>query len=67
MSDRDIDANYIEDWYDETTQCKNCTSFCVVDGKRICLTSTDKTPTEILEESGETPPNSHCDYFQAKD
>lgn len=67
MPDRDIDSEFVRDWENEATQCRHCTSFRVKDGKSICLTSDDKSFEEVLEEFGETAPNSHCDYFQAVD
>ena len=67
MPDRDIDSEFVSEWDNEATQCKNCASFRSRDGQSICQTTDDKLFEEILEENGETAPNSHCDYFQSKD
>jgi hypothetical protein len=67
MADRDIDSDFKSEWENEATQCKNCKSFRVKDGKSICLIVDDKTFEEILDENGETAPTSHCDYFQSLD
>jgi len=53
----EIESDYKENWYDEKTQCQNCTSFIMgADGKYYCN-----------EGKCEVPPDSHCDFFQAID
>lgn len=52
----EIEANFVEDWYNEKNQCKNCTSFVAEDGKYFCTEAKD----EVL-------PTAHCDFFQSRD
>ncbi|MFA5184629.1 MAG: hypothetical protein WC456_03855 [Patescibacteria group bacterium] len=49
-------AEYVEDWANENTQCHRCTSFSVENGAGYCR-----------EAQGEVPETAHCDYFQARD
>jgi len=67
MSDRNLDSEFVNNWGNEATQCQKCTSFYSHDGKCVCVTSSDKTFEELLEENGEIQPDSHCDYFQSID
>lgn len=62
MSD---DVNYVANWEDEATQCKNCKSFQFHDGKNACVPQ-GKTFAGALEEYGEVSPTGHCNYFVAK-
>ena len=59
------DVNYLADWSEEATQCKNCRSFQSQDGKNACVPP-DKTFEAALTEFGEVSPGGHCDYFTAK-
>lgn len=59
------EVNYVPDWQDQATQCKNCKSFQSKDGKNACVPP-DKTFEQALEKYGEVSPNGHCDYFQSK-
>ncbi len=52
----EIEADFKEDWSDEETQCKNCTSFYEEGGKFLCS-----------EAQNEIPYNAHCDFFQSLD
>ncbi len=67
MSDRDIESNYIEEWDNEDNQCLQCASFCNQGGVCVCMSSSDKSFEEILEEFGQISPYGHCDYFQSID
>ncbi len=62
MSD---EVNYVANWDDEATQCKNCVSFQSREGKNACVPP-KKTFEEALKEYGEVDPTGHCDYFEAK-
>ncbi|MFC1645321.1 hypothetical protein ACFL08_04830 [Patescibacteria group bacterium] len=62
MSD---EVNYVENWEDESTQCKNCTSFQNHSGKNACVPP-EKSFEEALKEYGEISPTAHCDFFEAK-
>lgn len=59
------DVNYVTDWKEEATRCKNCKSFQKKEGKTACVPP-DKTFKQALEAFGEAAPNGHCDYFQKK-
>jgi len=51
----EIEADYKENWYDEKTQYRNCTSFIMGgEGKYYCK-----------EGKCEVPPTAHCDFFQS--
>lgn len=50
----EIEADFVENWYDEKTQCKNCTSFNFENGKGFCS-----------EAKSEVSPVDHCDFFQS--
>lgn len=52
----EIEANFVSDWANEASQCQNCTSLSVQDGRYICQ-----------EDNNEVPPTAHCDFFQSKD
>jgi len=62
MSD---DVQYVENWADESTQCKNCGQYQSKDGKNVCVPK-DKSFAEALSEYGEVNPNGHCNYFEEK-
>ena len=62
MSD---DVNFVTEWADEATQCKNCKQFQEKDGKTACVPE-DETFEAALEEYGACPANAHCNYFEAK-
>jgi hypothetical protein len=59
------DVNFVVNWKNEDTQCKNCKSFKEKDGKTVCVPE-DKTFEQALEEYGNCPPEGHCDYFEEK-
>jgi hypothetical protein len=67
MSDRSLDSEYVNEWGNEATQCKNCSSFYNQEDVCVCVTSNDKTFEELLEENGEISPEGHCDYFKSLD
>jgi len=52
----EIESDFVFNWYDEATQCHQCTSFEERAGSGFCG-----------EAQNEVPPNAHCDFFQAKD
>lgn len=52
----EIEANFVEDWDNEKSQCKNCTSFFVENGKGFCS-----------EAQSEVSSAAHCDFFQSRD
>ena len=52
----EIEADYIADWSNEGTQCRDCTSFSLRNGRSYCD-----------EAKGEISPDGHCDYFKSKD
>lgn len=62
MSD---DVNYVDNWEDEATQCKNCIQYQSKEGKNACVPE-DKTFEEALDAYGEVNPNGHCNYFEKK-
>jgi len=62
MSD---EVNYVDNWEDEKSQCKNCKSYQSKEGKNACVPE-DKSFEEALEEYGEVSPTSHCDCFEQK-
>jgi len=59
------DINYVDNWLDEKSQCKNCKLFQVKDDKNACV-PTDKTFEEAIEEYGEVSPAGHCNFFAEK-
>ena len=59
------EINYVENWNDEATQCKNCTCFQSHAGKNACVPP-EKSFEDALEEYGEVSLNAHCDFFEAK-
>lgn len=62
MSD---EVNYVDNWGDETTQCKNCKNFQSKEDKNACVPE-GKSFEEALEEYGEVSPTGHCNYFEKK-
>ena len=48
----EIEADFVEDYYNEDQQCRQCTSFA----NGYCH-----------EAKTDVPPTAHCDFFQAKD
>ena len=52
----EIEANYIEDYYNDEKQCQHCNSFELREGACVC--------TEYDEEVRAT---AHCDFFQSVD
>lgn len=53
---REIEAEFVNDWHEESTQCSRCSSFRIESGKYICT-----------EAKGEVSPTAHCDFFQSID
>ncbi len=51
----EIDAEFVNDWPTEATQCRNCTSFQNDQGESYCA-----------EARAEVPQTAHCDFFQSK-
>ena len=62
MSD---EVNYVENWEDESSQCKNCKQYHSKDGKNAFVPD-DKTFEEAIAQYGEVSPGGHCNYFEAK-
>lgn len=52
----EIEADFVQDYYNEDLQCKNCTSFELSSGHGFCS-----------EAKSEVSPKDHCDFFQSKD
>jgi len=52
----EIESEYVADWGNETSQCRNCTSFTIGAGQYYC----NESKTEI-------PPTGHCNFFQSRD
>lgn len=52
----EIEADFVSDWYDELTQCRNCNSFEERNGSSFC-----REAQSTVSASG------HCDFFQAQD
>jgi len=53
----EIEADFVYDWENESSQCQRCTSFQVRAGdKNFCT-----------EAQAEVPANAHCDFFQSID
>lgn len=52
----EIEADYVEEWPNENTQCNRCTSFGVKDGVGFCS-----------EAKCDVPETAHCDFFQSID
>ncbi len=63
MSD---EVNYQENWDDEQTQCKNCKSFQVKDGKNACVPA-DMNFEEAIDKFGEVSSTGHCDSFKKRE
>ena len=61
MSD---DVQFVADWNDEATMCKNCRFYQEKEGKYACVPE-GKTFEEAIEAYGEVTPNGHCSYFEA--
>lgn len=52
----EIESEFVAEYGNEKSQCRNCTSFAVGEGYFYCTES----KTEI-------PPNGHCNFFQSLD
>jgi len=53
----EIEADYREEWDNELTQCRHCTSYGIGDdGEGYCH-----------EAKAPVPPTAHCDFFQSVD
>ncbi|MEI7498667.1 MAG: hypothetical protein WCK11_05325 [Candidatus Falkowbacteria bacterium] len=52
----EIEADFVSDWGNETSQCRNCTSFTQSGEMGYCS-----------EARGEVPASAHCDYFKSRD
>lgn len=52
----EIEADFVNDWPNEASQCQRCTSFENNDGQGFCR-----------EAQGEVPVDGHCDFFQSQD
>ncbi len=52
----EIEADFVNDWPNEATQCQNCTSFRMANGQGFCQ-----------EAQNFVAPNAHCDFFQSVD
>lgn len=52
----EIEADFVAQWENEATQCKNCTSFKISGHQSFCT-----------EAQSEVPANGHCDFFQSID
>lgn len=52
----EIEADFVNDYYNESQQCKNCTSFVGRGEQGFCS-----------EAQSEVPAGAHCDFFQSKD
>ncbi len=53
----EIEADFVYGWYNENSQCKNCTSFSKSEsGQGYCS-----------EAKTEVPDDAHCDFFQSRD
>lgn len=52
----EIEADFVGEWMNEESQCRNCTGFINKDGFGYCN-----------EARAEVPEFGHCDYFQARD
>jgi len=59
------EVNYVPQWDDEQSQCKNCKSFQSHKGKNACVPP-DKTFEQAIEAFGQVSPTGHCDYFEKK-
>ncbi|PIZ57042.1 hypothetical protein COY23_02000 [bacterium (Candidatus Torokbacteria) CG_4_10_14_0_2_um_filter_35_8] len=59
------DPNFVPNWNDEATQCKNCKAFQEKEDKKACVPP-DMSFEDALAKFGEIPENGHCDFFQAK-
>ncbi len=52
----EIEADFVNNWSNEATQCHNCTSFVSQAGIGFCN-----------EAQSEVPATAHCDFFQSRD
>lgn len=53
----EIEADFVQDWYNENSQCQKCTSFQEgKNGQGLCT-----------EAKSEVPATAHCDFFQSRD
>jgi hypothetical protein len=52
----EIEADFVNDWPNEATQCRHCSSFHSGDGIGFCSEAKDKVPDD-----------GHCDFFQSVD
>ena len=52
----EIEADFKDNWLNEASQCKNCTSFSEDNGIGVCS-----------EAKSEVAANAHCDFFQSRD
>jgi len=62
MSD---EVNYVANWGDEPTKCKNCKQFQSQNGKTACVPA-EMTFTDALAAYGECSPDGHCNHFEQK-
>ncbi len=53
---REIESNFTVEWGNEKTECSQCTSFRIEEGRGLCL-----------EDKTEVPSDAHCDFFQSWD
>ena len=59
------DVQYVNNWQDEATQCKNCKMYQSQDNKNACVPE-DMTFAQAIEKFGEASLDGHCNYFEAK-
>jgi len=52
----EIEADFVDEYANEATQCQRCTSFSIKDGYGFCS-----------EGQCEVSPRAHCDFFQSVD
>lgn len=52
----EIESEFVNDWPNEATQCRNCTSFENRVGAGFCREANDEVPS-----------TAHCDFFQSRD
>lgn len=50
----EIEADFVAEWGNEITQCRNCTSFRMEGNSSFCT-----------EAQSEVPFDGHCDFFQS--
>lgn len=53
----EIEADFVNDWDNESSQCQRCTSFQALTESRGHCT----------EAQADVPSDSHCDFFQSID